>query len=884
LDQPQNAGQHDPLKPRNPQNGNGDDHVPVPETPAGAGEAEAPPMTPMAWLVNNGVYIVLVFAAVIALYRNTGLDGLWRAFLVIIGLSFVVFIHELGHFLAAKWCDVHVTTFSLGFGPALPGCSWQRGETTYKIALLPLGGYVAMVGEGPEADEDENYPRSFKNKSVGARMLIISAGVIMNVLLGAACFIFVFMTHGHVQTVARVGGVEPGSPAWKAGVRDGWAIEEVEGIKRPFFDQMRIEVLTSSGGHELQFVFLPHGGGELIEKRIEPRRDASDNAPVLGVMPSIRLRLWPARQQRDREAPVYYTSAAAFARSGDFRPGDTLVDAQVAEQEPVTLKAGSAGVTQLCQLFREHWKQPITVHVRRQGAKDGETVSIKTEPNGFRFDDEIISTTDPATPDETFKVVDLLPAPASPNDKLDDKKEQEDAETLAKKPRDPMDYRQRMRLLAGKPVAIGVRNGDETRVVLVPPAFTWVLQGLRMKMGEVAAVRDGSPASKVKFTANGASTKGDVITRVEAIRTDRKGKETRIVLQNVKAPEVPAPADVKELNPLRLPFDLASFANAAERDPATKVRVKITVARLDKERHTDRLVPLDEMEWDDSWNDQFDLPVATVAPMAIPQLGLAYRIESIVDAVAPGSDADKAELKENDRVEAITFQLGGKLRSDVNPDDPKWGKASSLETKRFSGQSAFDAWASVGTELQRLDAPKVKLKVRRDDKELEKELPISAVEDTTWPADNRGLLFTVDTRIQKEDTLVGAVAAGTSETWRFIRMMYLNLKSLFTGRISTNTLGGPIEIAAQTFSMAEDPYVLILWLGMISINLAVVNFLPIPILDGGHMVFLTYELFRGRPPSQAVQAAATYVGLFLILSLMIFVLYIDLRRRVFGIF
>src|SRR5205085_7833771 len=121
-----------------------------------------------------------------------GFDGIFRAGLVVLGLGFVIFIHELGHFATAKWCDVHVQTFSIGFGPALPGCSWQRGETTYKIAILPLGGYVQMVGEGPEADEEEDYPRSFKNKTVGQRMLIISAGVIMNLLFGALAIIVVY--------------------------------------------------------------------------------------------------------------------------------------------------------------------------------------------------------------------------------------------------------------------------------------------------------------------------------------------------------------------------------------------------------------------------------------------------------------------------------------------------------------------------------------------------------------------------------------------------------------------------------------------------------------------------------------------------------------------
>ena len=67
----------------------------------------------------------------------------------------------------------------------MPGCSFKWGETTYKLGLVPLGGYVKMVGEGTATtDEDEDDPRSFKNKSVGQRMVIISAGVIMNVILG----------------------------------------------------------------------------------------------------------------------------------------------------------------------------------------------------------------------------------------------------------------------------------------------------------------------------------------------------------------------------------------------------------------------------------------------------------------------------------------------------------------------------------------------------------------------------------------------------------------------------------------------------------------------------------------------------------------------------
>ena len=95
-------------------------------------------------------------------------------------------------------------------------------------------------------------------------------------------------------------------------------------------------------------------------------------------------------------------------------------------------------------------------------------------------------------------------------------------------------------------------------------------------------------------------------------------------------------------------------------------------------------------------------------------------------------------------------------------------------------------------------------------------------------------------------------------------------------------MSGPIGIATTAYSAAEmDLNTLILFLGIISVNLAVVNFLPIPILDGGHMVFLIYEGLRGKPASQAVYAFANYAGLALIASLMLFVICLDFKRLFF---
>jgi regulator of sigma E protease len=110
-----------------------------------------------------------------------------------------------------------------------------------------------------------------------------------------------------------------------------------------------------------------------------------------------------------------------------------------------------------------------------------------------------------------------------------------------------------------------------------------------------------------------------------------------------------------------------------------------------------------------------------------------------------------------------------------------------------------------------------------------------------------------------------------------LSLVYKFLHKLTSNQISPRMLGGPIEIAKQAGKSAEEGFSrFLLFLTMLSANLAVVNFLPIPVLDGGHMVFLVYELLRGKPPSEGVVAALSYLGLALILTLMMFVFGLDL--------
>jgi regulator of sigma E protease len=151
------------------------------------------------------------------------LTGYWSLLYQIpvglIGLSFMVFIHELGHFAVAKWCGVKVHTFSIGFGKKL--VKWKRGDTEYCISAIPFGGYVAMSGESPD-DGGYGNTDEFRMKPIPARMAIAAAGPAANIVFAVAILFGLYLAGvEEPKNVTVVGEVEEGSPADKAGVKRG---------------------------------------------------------------------------------------------------------------------------------------------------------------------------------------------------------------------------------------------------------------------------------------------------------------------------------------------------------------------------------------------------------------------------------------------------------------------------------------------------------------------------------------------------------------------------------------------------------------------------------------------------------------------------------------
>jgi regulator of sigma E protease len=221
-----------------------------------------------------------------------GLVGYVVPFLFV--LTIVVFFHELGHFLVARWAGVKVLTFSLGFGPELFGFNDRRG-TRWRVSAVPLGGYVKFLGDDTEASTpsaetlanmtDEERAGSFHHKKVGPRAAIVAAGPIANFLLAIVIFTCLFTFFGKPSTSARVDKIEANSAAAAAGFQIGDIVTAIDGTKIDSFTDMQRVVGTRAGE---RLTFTVKRGDTTVQLQGTPElqvvKDPFGNAHKRGVL------------------------------------------------------------------------------------------------------------------------------------------------------------------------------------------------------------------------------------------------------------------------------------------------------------------------------------------------------------------------------------------------------------------------------------------------------------------------------------------------------------------------------------------------------------------------------------------------------------------------
>jgi regulator of sigma E protease len=218
---------------------------------------------------------------------NVGTWGGWLTGYVVpflFVLTIVVFFHELGHFLVARWCGVRVMVFSVGFGPELLGFNDKHG-TRWKLSAIPLGGYVKFYGDENAAsvpdqetikEMSETEKRdSFFHKTVGQRAAVVAAGPIANFILAIVIFATVFTLYGKPATPARVDTVQPESAAQAAGFQQGDLIVSINGKRIETFTDMQRLVSTSAG--EALNIEVDRGGARQTLRATPKMTEIKDN-------------------------------------------------------------------------------------------------------------------------------------------------------------------------------------------------------------------------------------------------------------------------------------------------------------------------------------------------------------------------------------------------------------------------------------------------------------------------------------------------------------------------------------------------------------------------------------------------------------------------------
>jgi regulator of sigma E protease len=707
------------------------------------------------------------------------------------GLTFVIFVHELGHFLVAKACGVKCEKFYVGFDFfefRIPLLGWkiprsllkfQWGETEYGLGSLPLGGYVKMLGQdddprnaeheaerirsapvgeqvneavaGPQTVDPQHPenapvpatttegktilldPRSYPAKSVPARMAIISAGVIMNMIFAVILAAIAYRL-GVEEMPAIVGSTSPGGAAWVEGIEPGSKIIQIGRKGEPYeflrWGDIRTTAVLNSGRDVALLVRKPDGEEKWYE--VTPVKTKDSKHPIVGIgLP------------RKPEIEIFPEDLAHL----NPRASPALLDYdRVIEAAGQKVTSGA----DLTAIFAQQPRGPMELKVERV-----------------------------------------------PREK-------------------------------GKPVKNTSEQAEVSDVVLEERPMREL--GVTMKIGPIVAIRKGSPADKAELQVD------DLLLEVDG-------------------------------QPVGDPLSLSQrlTPKAGETGPLTLV-----VQRKDRQgqltRRTVSLTPQPPLQ------SPTQMPMN---PVSIESIGVALEVTSEVAEVAADGPLAGADIASGDVVTGVQFV--------AENDDHRKKQA------KYLGDSAFDpveikpgkkSWPEISYLLQMVDAKtKVRLTWTRGDKT--QSAIVAPRDSTTFFNDTRGVTLYFDLNEHVATDWSKAMALGFREAKDQLLQVVTILHRLITAQLSPTNLSGPLGIigAAGTVASQGLPS-LLLFLTMLSANLAVLNFLPIPALDGGHMLFLSAEAVRGKPVDEKLQIRLTVAGVVCLLSLMVFATLMDLQRFV----
>jgi regulator of sigma E protease len=371
-------------------------------------------------------------------------------------------------------------------------------------------------------------------------------------------------------------------------------------------------------------------------------------------------------------------------------------------------------------------------------------------------------------------------------------------------------------------------SGTSTREleITVPPQRLKVT-GIAMQLGPVEAIREGSPAEAAGIKV------GDILLSVN---------------------------DRPIGDPLSLPIRFREWTDQ-------EVTLKVERKENGESKSIDVVVRPDGRQRKSAYYSAGSL-------VGVESIGIAVSVRNRIASVKKGSPADLAGLTADDVV--VKAELVTKDEAALLAAKEVFGKRLLKEGVELS--ETHENWPYISFLIQSMPPGlQLQLTYKRGSQELKALL--TPVDSDEWFYDERGLILTRFQRIHTAASWGEAWALGYRETKESLVRVLTFLGKLVTFQISPKSLGGPLMIAAVANSEANEGIPnLLLFLTLLSANLAILNFLPIPALDGGHIVFLIAEAVTGKPVDERVQGTLTMIGVACLLALMLFVFGNDIKR------
>ena len=709
--------------------------------------------------------------------------------LIVIGFGLLIAIHEFGHFIAARWAGIRVESFAVGMGPTV--LAYRRGlgvrfgstapdiktrygaepekiptaelhadgvgETEYSLRLLPIGGFVRMKGqEDMDPTSTSDAIDGYGSKPVWKRMIVVSAGVILNLITAVILFVVAFMI-GVKFEAPIIGAVRPGSPAATArnldgapnGLLPGDQIDSINGDPMTTFADIQIGAAMSHPDHESILQVTRPGVATPLRFEVAPIKDATSGLRSFGVAPA---RSGILADQKDVAPMIENMLDKSGLRAAGVKPGSTLTainGVAIANAEALDLAFKNS-----------NGKSVVTTWSLTSHSEINDTTSSNTSP--------------------AKEALTVVSAPMSPEPKFED-------------------------LFPSDSKSIG--EYDLGLIGFSPLARIDYVQKTSPNQGILQA--------------------GDIVLAIEDRSGPRLG-EFRSLIETYANRAV-------QLKILRA-GEIRSINARADRQGHLDVLVGPAWNLLVSARVIDRVLenPLDSKS------------TQTVAtPIASLELRPLTKIISINDITL----TDWASMR--DALWVTTATAFGK---------------NTPATLNISFQNIV-ANSPVKSTVITLSAAE-----------------INDIQNLGWSSPLPSELFEPQmiTRSAHGNPVLAATM-GFTETKKLAVLTWLTLDRLARGTVGVEQLRGPVGIVQVGTRVADRGMTyLLFFLAMISVNLAVLNFLPLPIVDGGLFLFLLYEGCFRRPPSVRFQNAATLIGLAFLGSLFVITFYNDVVRLFTG--